>query len=155
VLQSVFKSFFTRYAEGAWELASWDSLWSLLVVLTLHKCNAQVDRFRARRRDVRREVSPPAAGLDSYPPWEAMAREPSPLDVLMLTETVERLMKALEVQEREILALRLQGASVAEISGQVGRTERTVYRVLEHVKIILQAMGAEEGEGTSTAARGL
>src|SRR5438552_2680938 len=38
VLQSVFRSFFARHADGQLDLADWDGLWALLVVLTLRKC---------------------------------------------------------------------------------------------------------------------
>jgi RNA polymerase sigma-70 factor (ECF subfamily) len=135
VLQSVFKSFFTRRAD--WELGGWDNLWSLLVVLTVRKCNDQVDRLQAGCRDVRREVALQSRGEESLPSWEALARDPSPEEAAMLGETVEHVMRSLSPQEREILTLRLQGNSVAEISVEVGRTERTVYRVLEHVRAIL------------------
>src|SRR5262249_25986989 len=46
VLQSVFRSFFARNAEGQFgEFASWDNLWAMLVVLTLRKCGRRVEYF--------------------------------------------------------------------------------------------------------------
>src|SRR5262245_15208825 len=56
VLQSVFKSFFHRCAQGQFHLDSSADLWALLVSLTLHKCGHRVDYFRAARRDVGREA---------------------------------------------------------------------------------------------------
>jgi RNA polymerase sigma-70 factor (ECF subfamily) len=38
VMQSVFKSFFARHADGQYKLDSWDSLWALLTTITLRKC---------------------------------------------------------------------------------------------------------------------
>ncbi len=38
VVQSVFRSFFTRQADGQFELATWNDLWSLLATITLRKC---------------------------------------------------------------------------------------------------------------------
>ena len=38
VMASVFKSFFRRHAEAPFDLSSWDSLWSLLTLITLRKC---------------------------------------------------------------------------------------------------------------------
>src|SRR4051812_5069430 len=57
VLQSAFRSFFLRQADGRLDPRDWDELWALLVTLTLRKCGAQFDRFYAARRDVRREVA--------------------------------------------------------------------------------------------------
>src|SRR5262249_54926721 len=57
VLQSVFRSFFTRYGEGQFTPGDWDSLWRILAVITLRKCGNRMEYFRAARRDVTREVS--------------------------------------------------------------------------------------------------
>src|SRR4051812_14113370 len=51
VVQSVFRSFFARQAGGQFDLDDWNSLWSLLTVITLRKCGHRVEYFRAARRD--------------------------------------------------------------------------------------------------------
>jgi RNA polymerase sigma-70 factor (ECF subfamily) len=135
VLQSVYRSFFVRVAEGQFELEDWDGLWNLLVSITLHKCGHQVEYHYAARRDMRREAA--GAGTDGASPldWQALAREPTPDEAAMLTETVEYLLRGLpEERQQQILVLRLQGHSLVEISQQVGRSEQTVYRVLDQVK---------------------
>jgi RNA polymerase sigma-70 factor, ECF subfamily len=43
ITQSVFKSFFRRQADGQFNLTDWDSLWSLLVVITLRKCGHRIE----------------------------------------------------------------------------------------------------------------
>jgi len=53
---------------------------------------------------------------------------------MRLTETVQQLMSGLKDRERPILVLGLQGYTAQEISQQIKRSERTVYRVLEYVK---------------------
>src|SRR6185312_8726486 len=58
VLQSVFKSFFGRYPDTPWQLNGWDSLWSLLALLTVRKCCGQGAYYRAEQRDVGREAPP-------------------------------------------------------------------------------------------------
>jgi RNA polymerase sigma-70 factor (ECF subfamily) len=143
VAQSALKSFFVRNADGQFDLANWDSLWALLVVLALRKCNHQAVRYKAARRDVRREQAPPAAD-DSRKDWQAFAEEPNPSHAAMLTETVEQLMRSMENErEREMLVLSLQGYTAAEISARVGRSERTVYRVLTNVRERLDGMHGE------------
>ena len=132
VMQSVFRSFFRRQADGGLNADNWDRLWSLLAVITLRKCGHHADFFHAGSRDVRREEIPP--GVDAAAAWEAIAREPRPDEVAMLTETVENLLRGLEPRDRAILEATLQGASVAEVSRQVGFSERTVERVLERIR---------------------
>ncbi len=140
VMQSAFKSFFRVHADGQLDLPSWDSLWALLTVITLRKCGHRIDYFRAACRDVAREVTPRPSDEDSVASFEAIAREPTPSDAALLTETVEQVMRGLEEREQEVLALSLQGLSVPEISTQVGRTERTVHRVLKRVRERLEKM---------------
>ena len=49
-------------------------------------------------------------------------------------------MQGLHERERPILVLALQGYSLLEISEQVRRTERTVYRVMRRIKDKLEEM---------------
>jgi RNA polymerase sigma-70 factor (ECF subfamily) len=148
VAQSAFRSFFAHQADGQFALEDWDGLWGLLTLITLRKCHRQCERFTADRRDVRREVAPPSPPAGSGAAWEAIAREPSPSDAAMLTELVEALMRPLEPRERQILELRCQGYPVPEIGAAVGRTERTVHRVLGRVRKRLERMDAEDAGET-------
>ena len=134
VVQSVFRSFFTRQAEGRFDLASWDDLWSLLVVITVRKCRRQAVALRAGRRDVRRELH--ASQLPEPEAFlEAAGAEPTPEEVVSLVETVERLLSGASAVERQVLMLRLQGYTPAEISREVGGiSERKVYRVLAQAR---------------------
>jgi RNA polymerase sigma-70 factor (ECF subfamily) len=143
VLQSVYKSFFLRHAEGQFELHNWDSLWALLTVITVRKCGQWIDHFHTGGRDVTREVTPTPANDSSPPSWKAFAREPTPSEVAMLAETVEQLLRNLSEREREIVSLALQGYTAPEISERLGRPERTVYRVVERARKHLQRLRAE------------
>jgi RNA polymerase sigma-70 factor (ECF subfamily) len=143
VLQSALKSFFLRQAAGQFDLDSWDSLWSLLTVITLRKCGLHVRHFRAARRDLRREVPP---SEDSAASWEPLAREPTPSEAAVLGETVTALLRGLEGRDREIVSLALQGYNGREIGERLQRPERTVYRVLERVKKRLRRMEDEGAE---------
>jgi DNA-directed RNA polymerase specialized sigma24 family protein len=147
VLQSVFKSFFLRCARGQFHLETRDSLWALLVSLTLHKCGHRADYFRAARRDTRREAAAPALLEASDPSWDGLAREPTPLEGAMLAETVERLMSGLEGHRRQIVQRSLEGETVARISAELGVTERTVQRVLKGVRERLERWRSGEQDG--------
>jgi len=137
VLQSAFKSFF-RAVDRPYELASWDSLWSLLARITLRKCGHTLRHFRTDRRDVRRETAPGPTSSDVQADWQALTREPNPAEAAALAETVEDLLKSLSDRDRHILVLSLQGQSPEEVSVQVQCTERTVYRVLAAIRLRLQ-----------------
>jgi RNA polymerase sigma factor (sigma-70 family) len=139
VANSALGSFFRGYAEGRFELDGWDSLWEVLLVITLRKCGRRVEYFRAKRRNVAQEVRPGGADDDALA-WAAIAHEPTPEEAAMLSETVEQVMRGLQEHERPVLTLALQGYSLPQISEQVGRTERTVYRALRHIKDRLEEM---------------
>jgi RNA polymerase sigma-70 factor (ECF subfamily) len=147
VLQSVYRSFFRRHAEGEFDLDGWDGLWGLLTRITLRKCGHQVQHFRAACRDVRREGAGGPTTDASEHDWECLAREPTPPEAAVLAETVEGLLRSLEGRDREIVSLALQGYTVAEITEQLGRPQRTVYRLLGRVKERL--LGAQDN-GTET-----
>jgi RNA polymerase sigma-70 factor (ECF subfamily) len=148
VVQSVYGSFFRRFAEGQFELKNWDSLWTLLTLITVRKCGHQIDYFQAACRDVRHEAPAPVTAEDSTASWEAIARDPTPSEAAMLAETVEHLLRMLDDRQRQIVLLRLQGHGPLAISTKVGCSERTVKRVLEHVRKWLQRRHADGGEGT-------
>ena len=144
VVQSVFRSFFAHNRSGRFgDFESWDNLWGMLVVLTQWKCGRRMNYFHAACRDVGREVPAELQVDGSYSDVGVQDDEPTPAEAAMLTDTVERLMRALEGRQREVLTLSLQGYGPAEISGQLGCTERTVYRVLERVREWLEAMRQE------------
>ena len=56
VVQSVFRSFFTRQVEGQFEIGNWESLWAMLAVITLRKCGNRIEYFQAAKRNVQRNV---------------------------------------------------------------------------------------------------
>lgn len=141
ILQSVYRSFFSRHAQGHFDLAGWDNLWDLLTLITIRKCDYRRKYFHAARRDVGREVVPRPAEV----PFEAVARDPTPSEAARLAETVEQIMRELPPREQDMLALTLQGYDSAEVSDRVGRTERTVQRVLKRVRQRLEEMHAELG----------
>ena len=73
----------------------------------------------------------------------AISREPKPLEAAILSECVTQLMAELhDDRERQMLTLTLQGFSADEIAVQVGRTRRTINRVLARVRGKLQRCSA-------------
>jgi DNA-directed RNA polymerase specialized sigma24 family protein len=124
IVQSALGSFFARVGRSPLEFDGWEQLWGLLVVITLRKCGKRRDYLRARRRaPVGRRIDEPtdrAEGVD---------REPSPLEVVMLADLVQRLLDGLDPAERGIVELALQGYTARETSERLGRSERSVWRI--------------------------
>jgi len=143
VVQSVFRSFFTRFEAGQFQLDNWDNLWTVLTRITIRKCANRTEFWLAAKRALQREVNLPRHG---DPLEEALARDPTPSEAAILSETVELLMKKVPHQDRSILTLHLQGCDIAAISAQVGRTERTVRRTLERVRQMLMHLQSDEEE---------
>jgi RNA polymerase sigma-70 factor (ECF subfamily) len=145
VMMSALGSFFRRHTAGALTLESWDRLWSLLAVITLRKCGHKVDYYTAACRDVNKEVAltPAAPDGSSASDFEAIAREPTPAEAAMLTETVELLMRGLRPDHRPIVQMALQGETPFDISTKLECSERTVQRVLEKTRKRLEQMRVE------------
>ena len=75
VVQSVFGSFFRRNGAGEIDVQSWESLWSLLAVITVHKCGHKIRYYRAGKRAAGQEQSAVRYTEDSSIHWEAVARD--------------------------------------------------------------------------------
>jgi RNA polymerase sigma-70 factor (ECF subfamily) len=144
VVQSAYRSFFARLAAGQFTLDEWGEVWGLLVRITLRKCGHKLEHARAMRRDATREVSMAASNDDSGDCWQPIARNPTPVEALVLAETVESLLKGFDEREQEMVGLRLQGHTEREISEKVGRSERTVRRVLERLRHRVERLREEE-----------
>src|SRR5262249_33355905 len=78
IVQSVYRSFFTRQGQGEFRLFDWDGLWGLLTVITLRKCANRLKYLRRECRDLGREVPLEDAGGPEAGGWQALTREPSP-----------------------------------------------------------------------------
>jgi RNA polymerase sigma-70 factor (ECF subfamily) len=141
ILQSVYKSFFLRHATGQLSFSGWDGLWALLALITTRKCGRWARMFHSAKREVDIEV--PASDRSALA--QLFSDEPSPEEAAMLAEEVEQLLRELGKRDGEILTLALQGYTPAEISAQLHRPGRTVYRVLERIRVKLEAASAEGG----------
>jgi RNA polymerase sigma-70 factor (ECF subfamily) len=144
VVQSVFKSFFIRHGQGQFELENWDSLWGLLVRITLRKCSHKKRAYYGPHRDVRREAVRSPADDGSGLEWQGVAREPRPDEAAVLAEIVGQFLSELGDRERPIVELRLQGYTAPEISARVGRTEHTVQGILKRVRKRLRPLLQDE-----------
>jgi RNA polymerase sigma factor (sigma-70 family) len=120
--------------NGEFRLKNWESLWGLLVVITLRKCRRQSRLYRGSKRDVHKEVAGPEPGASSEVGAVLVGREPTPHEAAVLAETVDELLQGLDERDRQILRLRLQGHTAIEIGYRVGFTQFTVEGVLKKIR---------------------
>jgi RNA polymerase sigma-70 factor (ECF subfamily) len=115
VVNSVIRTFCRRAAERPFDLDGPDSLWALLVEITLRKCGRWNRHFRTRKRDVSREETPsPADSAFDHEPLDPSL--PRPEDEAVLRETMERLLGGLDERARAVCEMRLQGYEIEEIA---------------------------------------
>jgi len=139
VVQSAYRSFFTKARDGRYSVQRSGDLWRLLVGITLHKLHHQIERHSAGKRAVKAEKHGiPVVEVADNLLHLAKARGPTPLEAAALIDEVQSLLNQMEPHHRPILELRLQGHNHAEIAEQLPCSERTVRRVLDSVKQLLK-----------------
>jgi RNA polymerase sigma factor (sigma-70 family) len=117
----------------------------LLVAITLHKLYDKVEANSAQKRSVHREQDRASEGWSALA-FQVIAREPSPVEAVALTDQLALLMRRLDPVQRRILELRLQGHNLYEIAASAACSQRTVRRVLERVKQQLEKWHLELDE---------
>ena len=126
VVQSVFRTFFRRAAEGLYEVPPGDELWQLFLVIALNKVRALCVHHRAQKRDVKRTAS--AAVEDVY---SARADE-APMRILKIV--VDEYVNQLPDSQQTVIRMRIEGHEINEIAQQTTRSKRTVERVLQRFR---------------------
>lgn len=132
IVQSVFRSFFRRASRGDYQVPEGDELWKLLVVITLNKVRSQGEFHRAAKRDVRM-----TKGTSREMDEVSSPREDSQ-EVKELRMLIEDLLKQLPAIQQRMVQLRLEGYEFSEIAKMSGRSKRTVERVLQDFRQVLQ-----------------
>jgi RNA polymerase sigma factor (sigma-70 family) len=141
IMQSVFYAFFRGASGGCYQVPDGEELWPLLLVIALNKIRTQGSFHRAAKRDVR-----VTRGLDDA---DALRQAVSQLEVdeplPFLNLIVQEMLERMPPSQREIVELRVAGFEVDEIAHRVGRSKRTVERLLQSCRRELSAM-LTEGE---------
>jgi RNA polymerase sigma-70 factor, ECF subfamily len=132
IVQSVFRTFFRRAAAGEYEVPDGDELWKLFLVIGLNKVRAVAAHHKAAKRDVRKTTSGEALEATSA---QLTAQNEDDLRELQLT--IDELLAPLPSVHREIITMRVAGHEVAEIAAKVGRSKRSVERILQEFRASL------------------
>jgi RNA polymerase sigma-70 factor (ECF subfamily) len=126
IVQTVFRTFFRRVAEGNYDVPDGEEIWKLLLVIALNKIRDAAVHHRAAKRDVRRTGSGEANELAIQ---NAAGKDEAALAVLRMV--VDEVLEGLPESYRRMIEMRIDGHEVVEISREVGRSKRSVERVLQ------------------------
>jgi DNA-directed RNA polymerase specialized sigma24 family protein len=144
VALSALKSFCRGMARGRFEqIADTDSLWNLLVTITLHKVLHLVrDEGRKKRGGGQRRSAIDGDMTDAELIQELVSSEPTPQVATQLAEEAERLLGMLPSPELvELAQLKMEGYTNDEIAQRWQRTARTVERKLNLIRQIWSKQG--------------
>lgn len=132
IVQSVFRTFFRRAANGEYHIDHSNSLWNLLMTIALNKI-----RKKGRKRDV------PVVDIAAI---EDVARDPTPEETTALLDELEFVLMGCEATDAEIMRLCIQGYSSTEIADKVGCSRWTTRRVLDRIGTRLEQRLRESHE---------
>ncbi len=130
VVQTVFRTFFRRVADGQYKAVEGDDLWRLLLVIALNKIRRAARYLHAQKRDLKRSESVDQTIL------EAMAgpTNDDQIPVAVLRMTIDDMVTGMPDVFREVINLRIAGHTVNEIADQTGRAKRSVERMLQEFR---------------------
>jgi RNA polymerase sigma-70 factor (ECF subfamily) len=130
IVQSVFRTFFRRVSSGQYSAAEGDDLWRLFLVIALNKIRSVAEYHRAQKRDIRKTKSTDSGVLERY----VNSKNDDESAFAILKMTIDELLGELPEGHAEIIRLRIEGHSVAEIAEMTGRAQRTTERVLQRFR---------------------
>ncbi len=145
---SAFNSLCHGLADGRLEAENRDALWGLLAVITSRKISAQRRYLKRKKRgggNVRGESGFAEfgdAGINAIvgnQQTSAVLAEVAESCALLLDAVADETMK-------QIVLLKFQGATNAEIASELHCTERTIERKLERIRRIWIEAGLHDGE---------
>jgi RNA polymerase sigma-70 factor (ECF subfamily) len=142
VCQSVLASFFLRTAAGEYDLERPEQLVGLLVTMARNKLASAARREYRVRRDARRVSEAAAEGLDRLPD-----AADGPEEVLATRELLERFRRSLSDEERQVVELRGEGLTWADVAARLGGTAQSRRMQLTRaVERVVRELGIEPAD---------
>jgi RNA polymerase sigma-70 factor, ECF subfamily len=136
IVQSVFRTFFSRAREGRFTVEAQDDLGKILVGITVRKALRHVALHTAAKRDCAKEESTDAEEMATLAAIQDV--QPTPAAAVAFLDQLEHLFNRLRPRDRKVLEMRLHGYSTLEIAGELGTSDRHVRRTLEHIRTIAE-----------------
>ena len=149
VVQSAFRSFFVGAAADRYELGGPGDLWRLLAGITLNKLYGQIEKQTAAKRSPKREA------YESHSLAQPLAPEPAASEIAAAEESLQTAIADLTPQEQELFASLVEGRSPEAIGELLGKSPRTVRRLLASVRQKIEArLLTDDKEGGAPALLG-
>jgi RNA polymerase sigma-70 factor (ECF subfamily) len=123
VVQSVWADLLEGFRSGRWQFTDSNQLRAFLVTATR---NRLLNRLRHHRRALQREQPLPDGGPDALP----AAAQPRPSEEVQADDLWQRMLALCPPAHRELLRLKRQGLSLAELAARTGLHESSVRRIL-------------------------
>ena len=140
IVQSVFGSFFRGVNNALYQAPAGDELWRLLLVIALHKIRSQGRYHGAANSDDHRTVS-----TDGIEPTLVSRAEEDRANGAFLQLVIDETLEGMSAQHRQIVEMRMDGLEVSEIAEKMGRSKRTVERLLQQARARLSVL-LDEGK---------
>lgn len=137
ILQSAFRTFFTRVKADEFTFENLDDLLKILVGITIRKALRQVAFHQAAKRNSAKEED--TSGEMDSGLVQLSSLEPSPEETVAFLDQLDHLLSRLRPQDRTILELRLEGYRNEEIARKLNVSDRHIRRVLEHIRVVAEA----------------
>jgi RNA polymerase sigma-70 factor (ECF subfamily) len=123
IVQSVWADLWSGFRAGTWKFTDSAHLRAFLVRVTRN-------RFLNRVRDHRHALDHEQSYSDSQLPEEASAPQPRPSEMAQAHDLWDRLLELCPPAHRELLRLKRQGLTLAELAAHTGLHPSSVRRVL-------------------------
>ncbi|MCY2990867.1 MAG: sigma-70 family RNA polymerase sigma factor [Planctomycetota bacterium] len=132
VVQSAFRTFYRRNAEGEFHIDSSVDLWRLLVTITRHKILKHVEKLGAGKRNPKREEDAERDDLQG--------RVPTPEEAVIAADLMEKTLAGLDETYVKVFHMRLQKSTEEEIAATLGCTRAFVRTKLNRIRDRLQRL---------------
>ena len=144
VIQSAFRTFFTRVKNDEFTFEQEDDLFKLLVRLTVRKTLRRIEHHNAAKRNPNLEA---AQRTDDVEPFSLLAGHNVTPDMeVALIDEFQQLIGQLPELDRQVLELKVQGYTTVEIAEKLGSYERKIRRVLERIEKLSKGELADSDE---------
>jgi RNA polymerase sigma-70 factor (ECF subfamily) len=143
VVQSVCRTFLRRSRAGEFDLADRDALWGLLCAITLAKVRQKARYHGREKRRYDRERYLDNSRVGGKP---LMDTEPTPAEAAEFADEMHQLLSGMDEEERQVVSMKLERFTYAEMAERLGCSERTVRRIVKRVQERLKRMLAESGQ---------
>jgi RNA polymerase sigma-70 factor, ECF subfamily len=134
VVQSACRTFLRRTQGGEFQLSDSEDLWRLLCAITLTKVREQARFHMRQKRGLDQEVALAHTQDSLASAFQPIAPGPTPAEAAEFADHFQKIISALDEEERQVVDLKLQECTTEEMAERMGCSERTVRRILKRVQ---------------------